>query len=243
MRLNHQDGGHRRSISITNNEVSDDEAKRLTERCLRQGDSEWEALGICQHITKPRVTAAITGKTPEGIPIKGTYTLKSDQYVLDEDAQIVSKKTGKPLKGKRYKLVKTEDQSVMDQFPMADGFEENAIFFDLTYEDPDAVELGVAFEDIAPLLWLRAGARGRVIKHEQQGFAIADTYAVLFDFASVSTFVNAVKQTVGMTCAYVVTDDTSRFASVKAQLRGIDVVRLYENYLQSFKIAAEDAVR
>lgn len=33
---------------------------------------------------------------------------------------------------------------------MADGFEENAVFFDLTYEDPDAVELGVAFEEIAP---------------------------------------------------------------------------------------------
>ena len=32
---------------------------------------------------------------------------------------------------------------------MADGFEENAVFFDLTYEDPDAVELGVAFEAVS----------------------------------------------------------------------------------------------
>ena len=206
MRLNHQDGGRRRSISITNNEVSEDESKKLTKRGLRQGDPEWEALGICQYVTKPRVTAAITGKTPEGEPIKGDYKFT-------------------------------------DEFPMADGFEENAVFFDLTYEDPDAVELGVAFEEIAPLLWLRAGSRGRVIEHEQPGFAAADTYAVLFDFAAVGAFVSAVKSDPGITCAYVITDDTARFATVKAQLPGLDVVRLYENYLQSFKIAAEDAVR
>ena len=200
MRLNHQDGGHRRSISITNNEVSEDEAKKLTKRGLRQGDPDWEALGICQYITKPRVTAAITGKTPEGDPIKGDYKFT-------------------------------------DEFPMADGFE------DLTYEDPDAVELGVAFEEIAPLLWLRAGARGRVIEHEEPGYAVSDTYAVLFDFAAVRDFVKALKGRPEVACAFVITDDTARFAGVKAQLPGLDVVRLYENYLQSFKIAAEDAVR
>lgn len=206
MRLNHQDGGRRRSISITNNEVSEDESKKLTKRGLRQGDPEWEALGVCQYVTKPRVTAAITGKTPEGDPIKGDYKFT-------------------------------------DEFPMADGFEENAVFFDLTYEDPDAVELGVAFEEIAPLLWLRAGSRGSIIKYEQPGFAMADAYAVLFDFASVGAFIDAVKQNASIRCAYVITDDTARYASVKAQLPGLDVVRLYENYLQSFKIAAEDAVR
>lgn len=206
MRLNHQDGGHRRSISVTNNEVSEDEVKKLTKRGLRQGDPEWEALGICQYVTKPRVTAVITGKTPAGDPIKGDYKFT-------------------------------------DEFPMADGFEENAIFFDLAYEDPDAVELGEAFEEIAPLLWLRAGARGRVIEHEEPGYAISDSYAVLFDFAAVRDFVKALKDRPEVACAFVITDDTARFAGVKAQLPGLDVVRLYENYLQSFKIAAEDAVR
>lgn len=206
MRLNHQDGGHRCSISITNNEVSEDETKKLIKRGLRQGDPDWEALGICRYITKPRVTAAITGKTPEGDPIKGDYKFT-------------------------------------EEFPMADGFEENAVFFDLTYEDPDAVELGVAFEEIAPLLWLRAGARGRVIEHEESGYAVSDSYAVLFDFAAVGAFIKALKSNPKVACAFVITDDTARFAGVKAQLPGLDVVRLYENYLQSFKIAAEDAVR
>lgn len=72
MRLNHQDGGHRCSISITNNEVSEDETKKLIKRGLRQGDPDWEALGICQYVTKPRVTAAITGKTPRVTPSRAT---------------------------------------------------------------------------------------------------------------------------------------------------------------------------
>jgi adenine-specific DNA-methyltransferase len=73
MRLNKQDGGKRQCISVTNNEVGADEQKALREQNLRPGDSEWEKFGICDYITKPRVEVAITGKTPEGKPIKGEY--------------------------------------------------------------------------------------------------------------------------------------------------------------------------
>ena len=40
---------------------------------LRPGDAEWEKLGIFEHITRPRITSAITGRTPEGEPLKGDY--------------------------------------------------------------------------------------------------------------------------------------------------------------------------
>ena len=206
MRLNHQDGGKRRCICITNNEVSEQEAKKLTKQGLRQGDSEWEALGICEYITKPRVTAAITGKTPDGDPIKGDYKFT-------------------------------------DEFPMADGFEENAIFFDLTYQEPDAVELGAAFAEVAPLLWLQAGARGDIIEQEQQGYAIADSYTILFDYPAVGDFIEAVRASRGVKSVYIVTDDQARHAALRRELgAGYDVVQLYESYLQSFKIAAEGAV-
>lgn len=206
MRLNHQDGGHRRCICVTNNEVSEVEEKELTKQGYRHGDPEWEHFGICEYITKPRIRAAITGRTPDGDPIKGDYKFT-------------------------------------DEFPMADGFEENAVFFDLTYQNPDAVELGAAFEEVAPLLWLRAGARGRMIGHEERGFAVADTYAVLFDYSCVREFVGSVRSKSALSCVFIVTDDAGRFASVKAELGDLECVRLYESYLRSFKIAAEDAVR
>lgn len=83
MRLNRQDGGRRRSISITNNEVSPDEQRALIKDHRRPGDPEWEALGICAHITKPRIQAAITGTTPQGDPIKGNYAF-TDQSPISE---------------------------------------------------------------------------------------------------------------------------------------------------------------
>lgn len=83
MRLNKQDGGRRQCISVTNNEVAADEQKALREQRLRPGDAEWEKHGICDYITKPRVAAAITGKTPSGEPIKGDYKF-TDEFPMAE---------------------------------------------------------------------------------------------------------------------------------------------------------------
>lgn len=73
MRLNKQDDGKRQCICITNNEVGADEQKALQDKKLRPGDVDWEKWGICNYITKPRVEAAITGKTPKGKKIVGDY--------------------------------------------------------------------------------------------------------------------------------------------------------------------------
>lgn len=83
MRLNRQDGGQRRSICVTNNEVSADEQAGLRARGLRPGDAEWEALGICDYITKPRLRAAVTGTTPEGEPVKGEYRFVDEGPMSD----------------------------------------------------------------------------------------------------------------------------------------------------------------
>ena len=73
MRLNHQDGGRRRTISVTNNEISDKEEMELTKSKYRKGDPEWESKGICRYITIPRITAALTGITSTGASISGSY--------------------------------------------------------------------------------------------------------------------------------------------------------------------------
>ena len=78
MRLNRRDGGCRQAISVTNNEVAADEQRNLRESRLRPGDAEWEAFGICDHITKPRISAAITGVTPDGSQIKGDYKFNDE---------------------------------------------------------------------------------------------------------------------------------------------------------------------
>lgn len=83
MRLNKQDGGRRQCISVTNNEVSVEEQFALRRKGLRPGDPEWEGLGICDHVTKPRIRAAVTGRTPADEPVTGTYKFV-DEFPMSE---------------------------------------------------------------------------------------------------------------------------------------------------------------
>jgi len=200
MRLNKQDGGRRRSISVTNNEVSAKEAGVLRSRGLRPGDSEWEALGIFEHVTRPRITAAITGVTSGDDPVKGDYKFT-------------------------------------DEFPMAEGFEENAEFFTLTYENPVAVGHNRAFERVAVLLWLRAGAEGRRIDTVAKvGWDVSDTYGILFDLDQTAAFCGATGKANRLRIAFIVTDDDRRFQAVARQLHdSVEPVRLYESYLSNFR--------
>ena len=80
--LNAEDGGHRRCIMVTNNEVSDEEAKKLKKDGFNPGDPEWERLGIAHYVTWPRTICSIKGEDINGNPLKGTY-LDSDQAMAD----------------------------------------------------------------------------------------------------------------------------------------------------------------
>jgi len=71
--LNAEDGGHRRCIMVTNNEVSDAEAKVLTKQGHKPGDEEWEKLGIARYVTWPRTVCSIEGHDVNGKPLKGEY--------------------------------------------------------------------------------------------------------------------------------------------------------------------------
>ena len=71
--LNAEDGGHRRCIMVTNNEVSDDESKALRRQGFHPGDEEWERLGIARYVNWPRTVCSIIGKDTNGKPLKGNY--------------------------------------------------------------------------------------------------------------------------------------------------------------------------
>lgn len=83
MRLNHRDGGRRRSILVTNNEIGPDAEKKLTAEGKAPGHPEWEALGIFEYITKPRIEAAVTGNTPDGAQVKGVYKF-TDEFPMGD---------------------------------------------------------------------------------------------------------------------------------------------------------------
>ena len=71
--LNAEDGGKRRCILVTNNEISADEANTLTAQGHQPGDPEWERLGIAHYVTWPRTVCSIEGHDVNGQPLKGNY--------------------------------------------------------------------------------------------------------------------------------------------------------------------------
>lgn len=192
-RLNAEDGGTRQCILVTNNEVGAKEERKLRKVGLRKGDPAWEAEGVYEYVTKPRITAVVTGERPDG-----------SGY--------------------------------------ADTVNANVEFFALTYESPWRVARGRAFDAIAPLLWLRAGARGRridVIPHT--GWDVADMYAVIGDLDQTGPFLNDVAAAASVRVAFVATDDDRAFQSVCTALpEGVEPVRLYESYLRNFEIKGQE---
>lgn len=212
MRLNKQDDGRRRSILVTNNEVSVREQEALAAVGLRPGDEDWEALGICQHITKPRIRAAITGKTPDGEEVRGIYTMFG--------------------------------ANIPDAFPLKNGFQENARFFDLAYLDPETIEAKQSFEQIAHLLWLIAGAEGGVIEKESRsGWALprGATYGVLFRNKGRIGFARALQSRIDVgdppRHVFIVADSTDEFHRSLEQIGANPdrATRLYRHYVKNFR--------
>jgi adenine-specific DNA-methyltransferase len=195
MRLNAQDGGTRRCILVTNNEVSSANAKALTAAGSRDGDPEWEALGVHDYVAKPRITTLVTGARPDGSTYEGAV-------------------------------------------------EANVEFFTMTYEAPLRVASHRDFERIAPLLWLRAGSRGRRIDDVTKGWDVAEAYGVLADLDQVEPFVQAVIEQDGLDIAFIVTDEDRLFESVVRELPDhVEPVRLYEAYLRNFEIESGRGAR
>ena len=206
-RLNKQDDGRRVSISVTNNEVSADEQVELRSSGYRPGDPQWEELGICEYVTKPRIRAAITGTTSSGSAIQGDYKFT-------------------------------------DEFPMADGFEENVEFLTLTYEAPLRLRANRDFEKIATLLWLRAGSRGRRIESLPSGWDVAEAYGVIADLDQTDDFFHALSEAPTARTAFVITDDDGLFEAVVAGLPvEVEPVRLYDAYFRNFEIDAMRGAR
>lgn len=205
MLLNHLDGGHRRCISVTNNEISAEEEKKFVRQGLRHGDPQWEARGIARYVTWPRIKAAITGINTLGEPIKGSYKFN-------------------------------------EEFPMSDGFAENAVYFKLGFLDRNAVALGRQFRELLPVLWMKAGCIGPC-PQTHEGNEIPDMMilpqnkmAVLIDETSFASFAKEMENHPEIETVYIITDSERGYREMIHTLGVKNTYRLYRDYLENFRI-------
>lgn len=71
--LNKEDGGHRRCIMVTNNEIGEPKESELTPQGIHPGCDDWEKWGIARYVNWPRTKCSILGVDVNGNPIDGEY--------------------------------------------------------------------------------------------------------------------------------------------------------------------------
>jgi adenine-specific DNA-methyltransferase len=71
--MNAADGGSRRSVLVTNNEVEEKTVASLAKQGHYKGDTAFDSHGIFERVTMPRCKAVVTGRRPDGKPVDGTH--------------------------------------------------------------------------------------------------------------------------------------------------------------------------
>ena len=240
--LNAEDGGKRRCIMVTSNEVSAEEAKVLDAQGFAPGDPEWESHGIARYVTWPRTVCSIKGQNILGEPLSGDYGITEEEYVLDEECAVVSKATGKPVKKNIYIKEKEQKAPALAEIKKADGFKANAVFFKLGFLDKTKVSLGMQFKELLSTLWMKAGAIGRcpVIDESVPDMLILpeNKMAILNDENRFGEFAEQLAQHPEIEVVYLVTDYESSFVAMTQELKGKTTYQLYRDYLDNFRINA-----
>ena len=104
--LNKEDGGHRRCIMVTNNEIGEPKEKELLPQGIHPGDDEWEKWGIARYVNWPRIKCSILGVDVNGKPIEGDYiTSLTETKLTDRKFTQINFLTAEATKKQKKTLV------------------------------------------------------------------------------------------------------------------------------------------
>ncbi len=321
--LNNLDGGKRRCILVTNNEVSEETAKDLTSQGKFPGKSEWEKNGICQSVTWPRSKYTILGRRDDGSVLADQYftgitlereeprkfhqidfisykdlttatkkknlvtlidgipqsevkkdstfvvsakhsasilfdesqadswmdALENQEHIIDFYIVTANKTTFDDISSRIHDLLGPVIITDEEKRAMSGGFPANLEYFRLDFLDKDHVALGRQFREILPILWLRAGAIGprpELPKNKpipKMLLPIGNSFAVLLDEAKFADFATKLKGRKELTHVFLVTDSEEAFQEMAGQLKALNVIQLYRDYLENFVINKGEAAR
>lgn len=205
--LNAEDGGHRRCIMVTNNEVSADEAKALTARGFQPGDEEWNKLGIARYVTWPRTVCSIEGHDVNGKPLKGDYITSGEEPMHMAD--------GFKANAAFFKL----------------GFlDKNAVALGRQFKELlPVLWLKAGAHGPCPALEETAEVPAMLVLS-------VNHFAVLTDESQYEAFAAQVNGEDSITTVYIVTDSEPGYREMISGLHTEDTYQLYRDYLDNFRI-------
>lgn len=205
--LNAEDGGHRRCILVTNNEVSADEAKTLSAQGYQPGDPEWEQYGIARYVTWPRTVCSIEGHDVNGKPLKGDYITSGEEPMHMAD--------GFKANAAFFKL----------------GFlDKNAVALGRQFKELlPVLWLKAGAHGPCPSLEEAAEMPAMLVLPENH-------FAVLTNESQYETFATQVNIEDAITTVYIVTDSEPGYREMISGLHAEDTYQLYRDYLDNFRI-------
>lgn len=207
--LNAEDGGHRRCIMVTNNEVSADEAKALTERGFQPGDPEWEKLGIARYVTWPRTVCSIEGHDVNGAPLKGDY------LVSDTDGNPIPMSQGFKANAAYFKL------GFLDKNDVALGRQFKEIL-PLLWLKAGAVGKRPEYDGELPDMLILPENR----------------LAILINESGYMSFAEQLNEHPEIDSVFIVTDSERAYREMISGLKVTNTYQLYRSYLDNFRINA-----
>lgn len=212
--MNWRDGGHRRSISVTNNEVSAERevALRATDKFL--GDEEFEAAGVANAVAWPRMKAVVTGMTPTEKQIAGSYL-------------------GTNAKGGMKTLAEGFDENV--EFFKLDFVDSDHV----ARGDAFKAVLPILWL-MAGCVGEREESKGSTAWYMPKH----SPYAVLIKEKDFAAFRKKLEERPDIAWLFLVTDSEESFSQMRRTLgRKYQCVQLYKSYLENFRINAQEALQ
>ncbi|MEE0883927.1 MAG: DNA methyltransferase [Faecalimonas sp.] len=227
--INAEDGGNRRCICVTNNEVSEKDAKKLISKGIAFGSEEWCEQGIARYITWPRIKCSILGTDIYGKPIEGKYGSEIEIYETSDEEKVNKK---------YYVKNKMQIYPEMETINISDGFEANVNFFKLEFLDKTSVALGRQLKELIPLLWMKAGAHGICPDtiNEKMMIYPENNFAILVDEKCFWEFEKKLEEYPQIQTIYFVTDSDSGYREMISRYQDRDTYQLYKDYLNNFRI-------
>ncbi|SDA39057.1 adenine-specific DNA-methyltransferase [Butyrivibrio sp. INlla18] len=210
--LNDQDGGNRRCIIVTNNEISKKQYRAFTKAGMVPGSIEWEKHGICRSVTWPRTVATITGKRPDGSDIPGKY------FAFDEENNNRPMAQGFKSNCEYFKL----DFLDRDQVSLGTQFKE---ILPMLWMKAGAI-----------------GKRPEVVTEEPDMLILPENcFAVLVKESAYAAFASEVKKYDSIEMVFFVTNSESAFHDMSEDIGIKNTYQLYRDYIDNFVIGGRRA--
>jgi adenine-specific DNA-methyltransferase len=211
--MNWRDGGSRVSISVTNNEVSAEQASKLAAAGHFLGDEPYESAGVTNAVAWPRIKAALTGVAASGKSLGGSY-LGCDENGVGRDFAM-----GFSENIEHFRV----DFLDPDEVARGDAFKAIVPILWMV-----AGCRGEREDSKGSTPWF-------IPKHSP--------FAVLIQEKQFRAFREKLAERKDIEWVFLITDSEENFGQMRRALgRKVECVQLYKSYLENFRINTQDAL-